>query len=136
MRAAKPASQQKLDLAELALASGDPAGAEKLAQEGMEAKEDPARAYFVLARAASMTGNMQSAQENFQKAVAAAKDPRIAAWCHIYLGRIYDLQEEREAAVAQYQAALHTGETSAETKKAAERGLKEPYQPPAGKQSQ
>jgi hypothetical protein len=130
VRAAKPASQQKVDLAERELVSGDPAGAQKLAEEALNEKEDPARAYFVLARAATMSGNMQGAQDNFQKALNAAKDPRLAAWCHIYLGRILDLQEERENAVAQYQAALRAGDASADTRKAAERGLKEPYQPP------
>jgi tetratricopeptide (TPR) repeat protein len=134
MQAAKPASQPKVVLAERELSSGNPAAAEKLAHEALAANEDPAQAYFVLAQAASLSGNMQGAQENFEKALSAAKDPRIAAWCHIYLGRILDLQEEREAAVAQYQAALKTGDTSADTKNAAERGLKEPYQPPAVKQ--
>ena len=114
--------------------SGDPAGAQKLAEEALNEKEDPARAYFVLARAATMSGNMQGAQDNFQKALNATKDPRMAAWCHIYLGRILDLQEERESAVAQYQAALSAGDASADTRKAAERGLKEPYQPPNAKQ--
>ncbi len=133
VRAVKPASQQKVVLAERELISGNPATAEKLAHEALAANEDPAQAYFVLAQAASLSGNMQGAQENFQKALSAAKDPRVAAWCHIYLGRILDLQEEREAAVAQYQAALKTGDNSADTKTAAERGLKEPYQPPAAR---
>jgi tetratricopeptide (TPR) repeat protein len=136
MRAAKPTSQPKVELAERELMSGDPAGAQKLAEEALNEKEDPARAYFVLARAATMSGNMQGAQENFQKALNATQDPRIAAWCHIYLGRILDLQDERENAVAQYQAALSAGDASADTKKAAERGLKEPYQPPNGKREQ
>jgi Tfp pilus assembly protein PilF len=136
MRAAKPASQQKVDLAERELVSGDPAGAQKLAEEALKEKEDPARAYFVLARAATMSGNMQGAHDNFQKALNSTKDPRLAAWCHIYLGRILDLQEERENAVAQYRAALRAGDTSADTTKAAERGLKEPYQPPAVKREQ
>jgi hypothetical protein len=136
MRAARPASQQKVDLAERELASGDPAGAQKLAEEALNEKEDPARAYFVLARAATMSGNMQGAQDNFQNALTATKDPHIAAWCHIYLGRILDLQDEREKAVAEYQAALKAGDTSENTKKAAERGLKEPYQPPNVKPEQ
>ncbi len=136
VRAAKPASQRKLDLAERELGSGDPAGAQKLAEEALNEKEDPARAYFVLARAATMSGNMQGAQENFQKALNTTKDPRVAAWCHIYLGRILDLQDERENAVAQYQAALSGGDASADTKKAAEGGIREPYQPPAAKQEQ
>ena len=136
MRAAKPASQPKVALAERELVSGNPAGAQKLAEEALQEKEDPARAYFVLARAATMSGNMQGAQENFQKALNATRDPRMAAWCHIYLGRILDLQDERENAVAQYQAALSAGDASADTKKAAERGLKEPYQPPNVKREQ
>jgi tetratricopeptide (TPR) repeat protein len=136
MQAAKPAPQQKVVMAERALASGDTASAEALANEALQAKEDTARAYFVLARAATMNGNMQGAQENFQKALDASKDPRISAWCHIYLGRILDLQEEREAAIAQYQAALKIGDASTDTRNAAERGLKEPYQPPAARQQQ
>jgi len=136
VRAAKPVAQLKVVLAERELAAGNPVAAETLANESLAAKEDPARAYFVLARAATMSGNMQGAQENFQKALDASKDPRISAWCHIYLGRILDLQDEREAAVAQYQAALNIGDASPDTKSAAERGLKEAYQPPAARQQQ
>ena len=136
VRATKPASQRKVVLAERELVNGNPAAAEKLANEALQSKEDTARAYFVLARVASMSGNMQGAQENFQKALDASKDPRISAWCHIYLGRILDLQEEREAAIAQYEAALKTGDVSTDTRNAAERGLKEPYQPPAARQQQ
>jgi len=134
VRAAQPAAPSKVALAERELSSGNAATAEKLAQEALAANEDQAQAYFVLARAASLSGNMQAAQENFQKALDTSKDPRVEAWCHIYLGRILDLQEEREAAVAQYQAALKTGDTSADSRNAAERGLKEPYQPPQAKQ--
>ncbi|MGO9519226.1 MAG: hypothetical protein ACLPND_19505 [Candidatus Korobacteraceae bacterium] len=136
VQAPRPASQQKIDLAEKELVSGNPAGAEKLAQEALQSKQDTARAYFVLARAATMSGNMQGAQDNFQKALDSAADPRVAAWCHIYLGRILDLQEERDAAIAQYKAALNTGDSSPDTKNAAERGLKEPYQPPVATQQQ
>ncbi len=133
VQAAKPVHPKNVVLAERELASGNPAAAEKLAHAALAANEDPDLAYFVLARAASLAGNMQSAQANFQKALGTTKDPRVAAWCHIYLGRILDLQEEREAAVEHYQAALNTGDGSADTKSAAERGLKEPYEPPATK---
>ena len=53
---------------------------------------------------------MQGAQENFQKALRLHE--RIRVWqrgATFILGRILDLQEEREAAVAQYQAALKHG---------------------------
>jgi hypothetical protein len=73
---------------------------------------------------------MQDAKDNFLKAASAAKDPRVAAWSHIYLGRILDLQDERDAAIEQYKAALSVTDITAETRTAAERGLQAPYEPP------
>jgi tetratricopeptide (TPR) repeat protein len=133
MQASKRASQKKIDLAERALASGNPAEAGKLAQDSLQANEDPARAYFVLAKVASFSGDMQGAQTDFQKALAAGKDPHVIAWSHVYLGRILDLQGERDSAVAQYKAALATSEVPADAQSAAERGLQGPYEPPTAK---
>jgi tetratricopeptide (TPR) repeat protein len=128
-----PPAPKKIDLAERALASGNPAEAGKLAQESLQANEDPSRAYFVLAKVASLGGQMQDAQTDFQKALDAAKDPHVIAWSHIYLGRILDIQEERDSAVAQYKAALATSDVPEDAKTAAERGLQTPYQPPTAK---
>ncbi len=138
MRAAKSAPQRpkKIDLAEQALANGNPAEAGRLAQESLNSSDEPARAYFVLAKVASLGGQMEAAQSNFQKALAAAKDPHVIAWSHIYLGRILDIQQERESAVAQYKAALATGDIPDDAKAAAERGLQAPYQPPEAKHQQ
>lgn len=133
MQASKRASQKKIDSAERALASGNPAEAGKLAQESLDAHEDAARAYFVLAKVASLGGQMQTAQTDFQKALEAAKDPHVIAWSHIYLGRIFDIQEERDTAVAQYKAALATNDVPDDAKTAAEHGLQAPYQPPTAK---
>jgi tetratricopeptide (TPR) repeat protein len=128
VQASKP-SMSTLDQAERALASGNPVGAAELARAALNTNEDPARAYFILARVATLGGNMQDARDDFAKAAQSAKDPRIAAWSHIYLGRILDLQDDREDALVQYKAALDTGDVSADTKAAAERGLKAPYEP-------
>jgi tetratricopeptide (TPR) repeat protein len=133
MQATKRASQMKIDVAERALASGNPAEAGKLAQDSLQANEDPARAYFVLAKVASLGGQMQEAQADFQKALEAAKDPHVIAWSHIYLGRILDIQEERDGALAQYKAALATSDVPEDAKSAAERGLQTPYQTPTAK---
>jgi hypothetical protein len=53
----------------------------------------------------------------------------VVAWSHIYLGRIHDLKEERDAAVGEYQAALTAGAGLPEVKAAAEHGLQQPYEP-------
>lgn len=132
MQAPKVPTLSKVDQAERALASGNPAGAAQLANEALAANEDQGKAYFVLARVATLSGNMQDARDDFAKAMQS-KDPRVVAWSHIYLGRILDLQDDREDALVQYKAALATGDTSADTKAAAQRGLKAPYEPPAGK---
>ena len=126
--------EQKIDQAERALASGNPSGAAQLAQEALAANEDPARCYFVLARAASLSGNMQDAKDDFVKAASTSEDPHVVAWSHIYLGRILDLQDEREAAVEQYKAALSAGDSSPAVQSAAERGLQSPYEPPEASQ--
>jgi tetratricopeptide (TPR) repeat protein len=130
IQAAKQKTELKVDQAERALASGNPAGAAQLAQEALQASEDPGKCYFVLARVASISGNMQDAKDDFEKAAASAKDPRTLAWSHIYLGRILDLQDEREAAIEQYKAALNTADISPDTRNAAQRGLQSPYEPP------
>jgi tetratricopeptide (TPR) repeat protein len=134
VQAGSAKSESKIDLAEKDLVSGNPAAAMQLAQEALAAGEDPGRCYFVLARAASISGDMQDAKDDFVKAAGAAKDPRIVAWSHIYMGRILDLQDDREAAVEQYKAALSAGDSSADTRAAAERGLQAPYEPPEGSQ--
>jgi len=58
----------------------------------------------------------------------------VVAWSHIYLGRIYDLQENREAALGEYRAALKVNDLPQEIKAAAERGIKQAYEPPKHEQ--
>jgi tetratricopeptide (TPR) repeat protein len=119
-----------LDLAEQRLASGDYDGARSLAQRALDQKqEDAARALFILARAASMNKDIRGARDYFERTIEVARDAKLRAWAHIYLGRISDIQENREAALEHYKAALAAGDGTPETRAAAERGLKEPYQP-------
>jgi len=126
----KPQQMQLLDLAEQRLANHDASAASKLAREALDQKqEDPARALFILARASASSGDMQGALSYFQRTIDIAREPRMVAWAHIYLGRIMDLQEQREAAVKQYQAALAAGDATPDTKSAAEHGIAQPYEP-------
>lgn len=135
VRASNPQQAQLLELAEQRLAAGDAPGAQALAQEALNRPDqDAARALFVLARAATLNRDMQGARTYFERTLEVAREPRVMAWSHIYLGRIFDLQENREAALRHYRAALAAGEITAETRAAAERGLQQPYQPPVARQ--
>jgi len=92
---------------------------------------DPGRAFFILARAATMNRDMAGARNYFERTLQVAHEPSVVAWSHIYLGRIFDLQEERDAAVDHYRAALAVNDATPEVKAAAQRGLQSPYEPPA-----
>jgi hypothetical protein len=117
-----------LDQAEIKLMKGDRAGAQQLAQQALDERSgDAAQANFILARTALMAGDGETAEKDFQQTIAQTSDPRLLAWSHIYLGRLYDLVEQRDQAITEYKAALTVRDSRPDTKQAAERGLKEPY---------
>lgn len=118
-----------VDLAERALASGNFDGAMNYAQQAIQNKEDLGRALFVMARAAVAEGKLEDAQRYFERAAATSSDVKIRGWSHVYLGRILDMQERRQDAVAHYRTALDAGGPP-ELKAAAEKGLQQAYQPP------
>jgi len=122
--------------AERRLAAGDPETARKLAQKALdEQEEDSGRALFILAQVATVNRDMDGARKYFEQALQTAHEPKVIAWSHIYLGRIFDLREDRFAAVDQYRAALEAaGGTLPEAKLAAQKGLERPYEPPVAKQ--
>jgi len=91
---------------------------------------DTGRALFILAEVATMTRNMDGARDYFLKALSATQEPKVVAWSHIYLGRIFDLNEERDAAVDHYKAALGASTDLPEAKAAAQRGIEKAYAPP------
>jgi len=132
LRFARPKDQHLLLVAEKRLAAGDLKTAQELADQALrEGHEDAGRALFVLAQVATANRDIAGATGYFQRALEVAKEPKVIAWSHIYLGRIFDLQEKRENALDEYHAALNAGALLPEVKAAAERGLKQPYEPPA-----
>jgi tetratricopeptide (TPR) repeat protein len=130
----KPRKLTGLDLAEAHLASGDVATAIAMARQTLtvhsdtlESAADGARAEFILARAAILTGHPDQAIDGFQKTLAASKDPRLLSWSHIYLGRMLDLDCKRDQALTEYRDALKTRDGQQDTRLAAERGVKAAY---------
>jgi tetratricopeptide (TPR) repeat protein len=129
-----------LDLAEAHLAAGDVATASAMARKALATQSDSssssstldavavsARAQFILARAAILTGHPDQAIEGFQQTLATSKDPRLLAWSHIYLGRMLDLDCKRDEALTEYKEALKTRDGQMDTRLSAERGVKTPY---------
>ncbi len=130
----RPGSNRLLMEAEQRLNAKDPSGAQKLAQQALDEKiGDSGRALFILAEVATMSRNMDGARNYFLQALGATQEPKVVAWSHIYLGRIFDLQDQRDAAVDHYKAALNASGSLPEAKAAAERGIQKAYAPPPGK---
>jgi tetratricopeptide (TPR) repeat protein len=130
----KPRKLTGLDLAEARLAGGDVATASSIAQQVLSSRTDTldsvaegARANFILARVAAMTGRPEAAIDGFQRTLATTKEPRLLAWSHIYLGRMLDLDCKRDQAVSEYKEALETRDGQQDTRLAAERGVKTAY---------
>jgi hypothetical protein len=130
----KPRKLEGLDLAEAKLAAGDVQGASALARQALAAQSDTlasaadgARANFILARVAIMTGHPEEANNRFQTTLKTTKEPRLLAWSHIYLGRMLDLECKRDQAVAEYKLALEDRDGQQDTRLAAERGVKAAY---------
>ncbi len=87
------------------------------------------RALYDLAIVATQQRQPEAAKEYFQKTLEVNADPHLKAWSHIYLGRLLDLEGNRDQARAEYTAALNAGDPAAETRSAAEKGLREPFAP-------
>jgi tetratricopeptide (TPR) repeat protein len=130
----QPRKLTGLDLAEAKLAAGDLATAAAMARQALaeradtlQSAADGARANFILARVAIMSGHAEDAISGFQKTLATTKDQRLLAWSHIYLARMLDLDCKRDEAVSEYKLALENRDGRQDTRLAAERGVKTAY---------
>ena len=87
-------------------------------------------ALYGIALIASREGDPELAQEYFSRTLASdSAEPAMRVWSHVYLGRIYDLQCEREAALEQYRSATELGDNTQGAQAAAARGIAEPFGP-------
>jgi Tetratricopeptide repeat len=101
------------------------------------------RATYGLAIASVLSGDGDRARDLFEKIVASSNSesasagsaaevaPDLVAWSHVYLGRIHDLEDERDQAIAEYQAALAVDGAPELARLAAQNGVSAAYKPPS-----
>lgn len=103
---------------------------------------DHRRALYGRAVAAVLQGEAELAKALFEQLVvnppeadgsspgspAGGKDPLILAWSHVYLGRIHDVDGNRELAVSEYRAALAVEGAPESARLAARRGIEKGYE--------
>jgi len=91
------------------------------------ARSDHARAYYGLARIASLEKDPELAEKLFQKTVDSSPDDATKSWALLYLGRLADGSDRREEAVQHYKNALAVAGVPKQVKDLAEKGLQEPF---------
>ena len=118
-----------LDLAEMKLMKADVSGAEELAEAALKANAADPEAHYLLGRIDLMENDPSEALDHLTQTVQLSHDPRTVAWAHIYLGRLYDVEQppERDKAIAEYKAALANRDSQPDTKAEAQKGIKAPF---------
>jgi tetratricopeptide (TPR) repeat protein len=108
----------------------------------LAARPNDLRATYGLAVASALLGKPDRARELFSKVIAAAPqgspgaggtqpDPANVSWSHIYLGRMYDVEGQRDLAIGEYRAALGVAGAPETARAAAQRGVETGYQTPS-----
>jgi tetratricopeptide (TPR) repeat protein len=126
------------------IAEKDAAAATRTFEKILEKYPAEPRATYGLAIASVLGGHAARAKDLFLTLVSAPAsrapdaqkpgepaDPTILAWSHVYLGRIYDLEGDRDAGLAEYRAAIAIEGAPEAARVAAEHGVEEAYSPHA-----
>lgn len=135
-----------------AIAAGDTSAAALAFSRVLRTEPANISATYGLAVVALLKGDAETARRLFEQVIFSAAhhpapiatgaaegsatepgvpEPSIVAWSHVYLGRIHDLEGEREQAVNEYRAALAGGGIPPAAKSAAEQGLESAYHAPS-----
>jgi hypothetical protein len=123
---------------QIALQNG--AAAAEVFEHILQKYPDVPRAVYGLAVASVLQRNGDRAKELFEKLVKPAAvsasgsapppvEPDVLAWSHVYLGRIHDVEGDRNLALIEYRAALGVEGAPEAARVAAQRGVSTGYQP-------
>jgi tetratricopeptide (TPR) repeat protein len=129
--------ESQLSAAERMIAEQDGAGASRAFERILLETPGQPRALYGLAVACILQGDAERAIGLFDQVLALAQadspqmrpEPSALAWSHIYLGRMHDLQDDREQALEEYRAALAVGNAPETARSAAQRGIEQAYKP-------
>jgi len=109
------------------IAEKNPRAAEASFQKVLTKYPDQARAWYGIGLVALLDRDAARAKQVFGRLTAgehaAAQDPMVLAWSHVYLARIYDDEGNPSVAKAEYESALTVQGSPEQARQAAQRGL-------------
>ncbi|MDX1980562.1 MAG: hypothetical protein SFV51_09860 [Bryobacteraceae bacterium] len=88
-----------------------------------ENRQSHAKAYYGLARVATLENKPELADRLFKKTLELQPEPLVKAWTLVYLGRLADIDGQDQQAADHYKSALGTEGISDAAKQMAEKGL-------------
>ncbi len=129
---------QLLDEGDGKIAQQDAKAAAAKFEQVLQRDPHQPRAIYGLAIASILSGQGDRAKGLFEEllsprqAASEPVDPSLAAWSHVYLGRMHDLAGERSLAIEEYRAAVGVNGASEAAHSAGERGVDQAYAPNVG----
>ncbi|MCI0418352.1 MAG: tetratricopeptide repeat protein [Acidobacteria bacterium] len=107
---------------------GEPTEAIAEFQKAIELNKRSSLAFYRIGEAFFEQRSYNSAANSFREALNGDLEPKwLEVWCHINLGRIYDVLSQRERALGEYQKAVDTNDDSQGAQEIAQKHIKEPY---------
>jgi len=107
---------------------GEPTEAIGQYQKAIELNKRSSLAFYRVGEAFFEQRSYQSAANSFREALNGDLEPKwIEVWCHINLGKVYDVLSQRERALKEYQQALDTNDNTQGAQETAQRLIQEPY---------
>ncbi len=107
---------------------GEPTEAVTQYQKAIELKKRSSLAFYRVGEVFLEQRSTQSAANSFREALNGDLDPQwIEVWCHINLGKIFDMAGQRERALNEYQKALDTNDNTQGAQEIAQKHIEEPY---------
>jgi tetratricopeptide (TPR) repeat protein len=111
------------------VAQGDLAGALSEFNKALESNKNSSLAHYRVAEVFFVQHNYQAAANAYRDSLNGDGEPRwTEVWCHIQLGKIFDITGQRERATNEYRQALQTNDNTQGALDEARRYLQKAYE--------
>jgi tetratricopeptide (TPR) repeat protein len=100
-------------------------------QKALDVVRNSSLAHYRIGELFFLQANWTSASNAFHDALTGDGTPMwTQVWSHIYLGKIYDISDQRPRALSEYQQALRSKDNTAGAQEEAQKGIDHPFQRP------
>jgi tetratricopeptide (TPR) repeat protein len=110
---------------------GDLAGALEQFNKALDLNKNSSLAHYRIAEIFFLQRNYQASANSYRSAINGDGDPRwTEVWCHVQLGKIFDITGQRERAINEYRQAIQTNDDTFGALEEARKYLQKAYERP------